>query len=134
MEVKYIDFQIHSDPRGNLGVAELGKELPFPVKRVYFIYGVVGNQRRGFHAHKKLQQVLFAIHGSCKVLLDDGKEKTTVVLDSPQKGILIDRPTWREIFDFSQDAVLVCFASDVYKVSDYIRDYNEFLKYIEEEQ
>ena len=134
MEVKYIDFQSHGDARGNLGVAEYGKELPFPIQRVYFIYGVEGNQRRGFHAHKELHQVLFAIHGSCKVLLDDGTDKETVLLDSPVKGILIDTPTWREIFDFSKDAVLVCFASDVYRVSDYIRDYDAFLQYVKDKK
>ena len=132
MEIKYIEFQKHSDARGNLCVGELDKELPFPVKRIYYIYGVDDDKRRGLHAHKKLKQIIFAISGSFRILLDDGEERQEVFLDSPDKGILIDKPTWREIYDFSRDAVLVCLASDVYRVSDYIRDYDEFINYIKE--
>lgn len=132
MKPDLIRFQSHNDARGCLTVAELGKELPFPVKRIYYIYGVKEGERRGFHAHKALNQVLIAMHGSCKILLDDGKEQATVTLDSPEEGLFIGTNTWREMFDFSSDAVLVSLASDEYDESDYIRDYNDFLKYIKE--
>ncbi len=132
MDVKIIHFQQHGDARGNLVAAELGKELPFPVRRVYYIYGVKGAQRRGFHAHKALNQVLIAIAGSCKILLDNGKEQTVVPLTSPTEGLFIGVDTWREMFDFSEDAVLVSLASAEYDESDYIRDHDAFLKYLEE--
>ena len=132
MDVTIIQFQQHGDSRGNLVAAELGKELPFPVRRVYYIYGVKGAQRRGFHAHKALNQVLIAIAGSCKILLDNGKEKTVVSLDKPTEGLFIGKDTWREMFDFSENAVLLSLASAEYDESDYIRDYGAFLKYLEE--
>ena len=132
MDVKIIQFQQHGDARGNLVAAELGKELPFPVRRVYYIYGVKGAQRRGFHAHKALNQVLIAIAGSCKILLDNGKEQTVVPLTKPTEGLFIGEDTWREMFDFSEDAVLVSLASAEYDESDYIRDHGAFLKYLEE--
>ena len=134
MNTRLIEFQQHGDSRGSLVAAEFGKELPFPVRRVYYIYGVADGKRRGFHAHKALNQVLICIHGSCKILLDDGVEQQTVSLDSPAKGLFIGIDTWREMFDFSPDAVLVSLASEEYKESDYIRDYNEFLQYLKEKK
>lgn len=134
MNTRLIEFQQHGDSRGNLVAAEFGKELPFPVRRVYYIYGVTDGKRRGFHAHKALNQVLICMHGSCKILLDDGVEQQTVLLDSPTKGLFIGIDTWREMFDFSSDAVLVSLASEEYKESDYIRDYNEFLQYLKEKK
>ena len=130
MDVKMIRFQKHGDARGNLVAAEWGKEIPFPVKRVYYMYGVT--ERRGFHAHKKLNQVLIAIAGSCKVLLDNGKEQTVVTLSTPTEGLFIGEDTWREMFDFTENAVLVSLASELYDESDYIRDHSDFLKYLEE--
>ena len=134
MEIKKIQFQNHGDARGHLVAAELGKELPFPVKRIYYIFGVKGDQRRGFHAHKELNQVLIAIAGSCKILLDDGKEQAVVSLSSPDEGLFIGTDTWREMFDFFDNAVLVSLASEVYDESDYIRNYSDFLKYLEDKQ
>lgn len=134
MEIKVIEFQSHGDSRGNLVAAELGKELPFPVKRVYYIYGVKGDQRRGFHAHKTLDQVLIAISGSCKVLLDDGKEKEVVTLSSPTRGLFVPNRYWHEMYDFSDDAILVCLASAEYDESDYIRNYDAFLNYFKEDR
>ena len=132
MELTKIPFPTVSNYAGSLSFFEAEGHIPFPIKRVYYIYDVPENERRGFHAHKKLQQVLFCIHGNCKILLDDGKEQETITLDNPAEGILINRTLWREMFDFSPGAVLLVLASEHYSESDYIRNYNEFLKYLEE--
>lgn len=128
MDVRMIDFQKYIDDRGNLVIAELDKHIPYPVKRVYYIYGVTDNKSRGLHSHKNLQQIYIGIAGSCTVTLDDGKEKRTVRLDDPTKGLYIGHNVWREISEFSKDAVLLVLASEVYSESDYIRNYDEFLE------
>ena len=96
------------------------------------MYDTVAGVRRGYHAHKKLQQILICIHGSCKVLLDNGKEKKIISLEKPYEGLYVPNNMWREMYDFSEDAVLMVLASEVYKEEDYIRDYNEFLKMTKE--
>lgn len=130
--IKYM-FQRHGDKRGQLVALEAFKDIPFEIKRVYYMYDTGLNVRRGFHAHKDLKQILICIHGSCKILLDDGKEKTIVPLDKPYEGLYVSNDMWREMFDFSEDAVLMVLASEYYDESDYIRDYDEFLKYTTEE-
>lgn len=122
-------FQKHGDERGKLIALEEGIDFPFPVKRVYYMYDTVPGVRRGFHAHKKLEQVLVCVSGSCKILLDDGAEKKTVTLEHPYEGLYIAHNIWREMFDFSPDAVLLVLASELYDESDYIRDYDRFLEY-----
>lgn len=129
MIVKKIKFKEFADERGNLVSIEQFKNVPFEIKRVYFIYNVDREERRGFHAHKDLQQVLLCISGSCKVLLDNGVEKSEVLLNEKNEGILVENYIWREMFDFSSDAVLMVLASEYYCKEDYIRDYNEFIKY-----
>lgn len=129
---KYI-FQQHGDHRGQLVVLEELKDIPFPIKRVYYMYDTGVGVRRGFHAHKSLKQILICIHGSCKILLDNGIEKETVTLDKPYEGLYISHNMWREMYDFSPDAVLMVLASEHYDESDYIRDYNKFLEWIKEE-
>jgi len=126
MDVRKIEFQQHGDDRGMLVVAEHDKEIPFIVKRIYYIYGADANTRRGFHSHKELEQVYIAIHGSCKVTLTDGDETKTVRLNDPAQGLYIGHNVWREIFDFSKDAVLLVLASELYSEDDYIRDYKQF--------
>lgn len=130
MEIKMVTLKKHGDDRGLLVAAEGGTEIPFDIKRVYYITNVSDDKRRGFHAHKALRQVMFCISGSCKVMLDDGREKTDVLLDSPNEGLIIDSVIWREMYDFSPDAVLLVLASEHYNEEDYIRDYKEFIKYI----
>ena len=132
MELTKIPFPTFSNYAGSLSFLEAEGHIPFPIKRVYYIYDVPENERRGFHAHKKLQQVLICIHGSCKLLLDDGVEQTTVPLTCASEGLLINRPLWREMYDFSPGAVLMVLASEHYDESDYIRNYDDFLKYMEE--
>ena len=85
---------------------------------------------RGKHAHKSLEQILVCIHGSCKILLDNGSEKEIVPLETPYEGLYVSNNIWREMFDFSSDAVLLVLASELYDENDYIRDYNDYLKYI----
>ena len=130
MEIKKYTFQQHGDERGQLVALEEFTDIPFHIKRVYYIYDTKEKVRRGFHAHKCLQQILISVHGSCKIHLDDGKETAEVVLDSPFEGLYISNGIWREMYDFSPDAVLMVLASEIYDEKDYIRDYDEFLRSI----
>ncbi|MDY2590437.1 MAG: FdtA/QdtA family cupin domain-containing protein [Agathobacter sp.] len=134
MEIKMYDFQQHGDKRGMLVALEEMKDIPFEVKRVYYMYDTVAGVRRGYHAHKALQQILIAIHGSCKIHLDDGNDTAEVVLDKPYEGLYLSNNVWREMYDFSDDAVLMVLASEYYDENDYIRNYHDFLKFVREEQ
>lgn len=126
--IKYM-FQPHGDERGQLVALEEFKDIPFAIKRVYYMYDTGKGVHRGAHAHKALQQILICIHGSCKVLLDNGREKKVVPLEKPYEGLYIANHMWREMYDFSPDAVLMVLASRLYDETDYIRDYDEFLKF-----
>lgn len=130
MKITILAFEEHGDARGTLVALEQGRNIPFEIKRCYYMYDTVQGVRRGFHAHKHLKQVLVCVKGQCKVLLDDGKEQEHVLLDSPNRGLYIESNIWREMYDFSEDAVLMVLASELYDESDYIRDYQEFLKYV----
>lgn len=132
--MKKITFGIHGDSRGSLIAIEQLKDIPFEIKRVYYMYDTTEGVTRGYHAHKNLQQVLICVHGSCKIRLDNGTEKEIVILDKPYEGLYVSNNMWREMFDFSPDAVLMVLASELYDESDYIRDYDEFLKFIKENQ
>lgn len=129
MKLEFIDFQIHGDERGQLIALEENKNIPFPIKRVYFMYDTQKDVHRGLHAHKKLQQVLFCVSGSCTIRLDDGREKVEVKLNRPEKGLYIGPGIWREMYDFQAGTVLMVLASEYYNESDYIRDYQAFLDY-----
>lgn len=130
--IKYA-FQQHGDDRGMLVAMEPYGDIPFEIKRVYYMYQTKKGVRRGFHAHKSLQQILICIHGSCKVLLDNGTEKKTVSLERPYEGVYVANNMWREMYDFSEDAVLLVLASEMYQEEDYIRDYKEFLAWVKKE-
>lgn len=119
----------HSDRKGNLSVVENGITLPFDVKRVYYIYDVPGGESRGSHAHKELSQLIVAASGSFKVTLDDGNVKRTFFLNRPYQGLYVKPGMWRDLEDFSSGAVCMVLASDVYLADDYIRDYDEFLRF-----
>lgn len=121
-------FQPHGDDRGQLISLEEYTDIPFEIKRVYYMYDTLEGVHRGFHAHKHLEQILVCIHGSCKVLMDNGKEKKVVPLEKPYEGLYVPNNIWREMYDFSSDAVLLVFASDYYHEEDYIRDYDRFLE------
>lgn len=127
-DCKIIDIRRYSDTRGYLSVVENGIDIPFDIKRIYYLY-MVPEVARGAHAHKELQQLLIATSGSVEVNMDDGREKKSFMLDRPWKGLLIPAGLWRDLENFSGGAVLMCLASEKYDAEDYIRDYNEFLKY-----
>lgn len=127
--IKYV-FQPHGDERGQLVALEEFKDIPFHIKRVYYMYDTGEGVVRGLHAHKSLQQILVCIHGSCKIKLDNGKEKKIITLDNPCEGLYVSHALWREMFDFSPDAVLMVLASELYDETDYIRNYDEFLAYV----
>lgn len=133
MQVIKYAFQQHGDDRGMLVALEEHNDIPFKIKRVYYMYDTKEGVRRGFHAHKSLEQILICIHGSCKILMDNGTEKKIVSLEKPYEGLYISNSIWREMYDFSPDAVLMVLASDIYREEDYIRDYDEFLKFSREE-
>ena len=125
--VNLVNLDILGDERGSLIALEsLSKKVPFDIKRVYYIFGTKPGVVRGKHAHYKLKQLLICVSGSVDILLDDGKNKDTIRLDSPDKGLYINDFIWREMQNFSQDAVLLVLASEHYKEEDYIRDYERF--------
>ena len=132
MDINIVHLEEHGDNRGTLIALEQMANIPFEIKRVYYMFDTVSGVRRGFHAHKCLKQMLICVHGSCKILLDDGSEKQEVLLDKPNKGLIIESNIWREMFDFSPDAVLMVLASELYDENDYIRNYDEFLKMVRE--
>ena len=132
MNYRLINFQKHGDERGMLIALETNNEVPFEIKRVYYMYDTLSNVRRGFHAHKKLEQILICIHGECKIHLDDGKETEEILLNKPYEGLYITNDMWREMYDFSPDAVLLVLASELYDESDYIRNYDKFLEFIKD--
>ena len=127
-DCRIIDIRRYSDTRGFLSVVEGGLDIPFEIKRIYYLY-MVPELARGAHAHKELQQLLIATSGSAEVIMDDGKEKKTFVLNQPWKGLLVAPGLWRDLEHFTKDAVVMCLASEKYDATDYIRDYNEFLAY-----
>ncbi|MDX7921488.1 FdtA/QdtA family cupin domain-containing protein [Aeromonas media] len=128
MEIKLVPLQTHGDERGSLIALEEGRNIPFPVKRVYYLFNTKDGVRRGFHAHKTLKQVAIVVRGSCRFVLDDGCERVEVLLDNPTQGLLIESFMWREMYDFSEDCVLMVLADQLYDESDYIRDYDCFLE------
>jgi dTDP-4-dehydrorhamnose 3,5-epimerase-like enzyme len=126
--IKIINFPSIGDNRGSLIAMETMGKIPFNIKRAYFIFDTRKNVSRGFHAHKDLQQVAVCVAGKCRMTLDNGKKREDVWLDSPNKGIFIDKYIWREMHDFSGDCVLLVLASEHYSELDYIKSYDEFLR------
>ena len=132
MQIEKYAFQKHGDERGHLVVMEELKDIPFKIKRVYYMFDTNAGFHRGKHAHKELEQILVCVHGSCKIVLDDGRDKKEVELNNPYEGLYVGANIWREMFDFKDEAVLMCFASELYDENDYIRDYNEFIEYLKQ--
>ena len=125
-----IELDRHNDRRlGNLSVVENGTTLPFDVKRVYYLYDIPGGEGRGAHAHRELEQLIIAASGSFTVTLDDGKCKRSFFLNRPYQGLYVKPGLWRDLVDFSSGAVAMVLASDIYKKEDYIREYNDFIKF-----
>ena len=134
MLTKIINLKNISDERGALVAVEANKDIPFDVKRIYYIYNNKADLRRGFHSHKKLKQLLICVSGSCKIHLDDGITTEEVLLDDPSKGLVIESNIWREMYNFSKDAVLLVLASEQYDESDYIRNYDEFINFVKNQE
>ena len=125
--IELIEFKALGDERGCLISLEQKYNIPFELRRVYYLYGTEEGASRGFHAHKALEQVAICVAGRCRFVLDDGRNREEIVLDSPEKGLYIGNNIWREMYDFSTDCVLLVLASELYDESDYIRDYAEYL-------
>lgn len=130
MKIEIINLPKITDPRGNLTVAEQMENVPFEIKRAYWVYDVPAGESRGGHAHKRLKQFVVALSGSFHVTLDNGFERETVLLNHPYQGLLIETNTWRTLDDFSSGAVCLVLASELYEEDDYIYDYEDFLKYV----
>jgi dTDP-4-dehydrorhamnose 3,5-epimerase-like enzyme len=129
--IHWTHFPPLGDERGSLVALEGGKTVPFPIQRVYYLFGTKLGVSRGFHAHKKLQQVAVCVTGRCRMVLDDGQKREEVWLDTPTQGLLIGNMVWREMHDFSHDCVLLVLASNHYDENDYIRNYEDFIRLAE---
>ncbi len=127
-QVALMKFKELSDGRGNLTAIEGGADIPFDIKRVYYITRVQEDVVRGMHSHIKLHQVLICLNGSVKVKVFNGEEYEIHTLDRADIGLYIGPAVWREMHDFSEQSVLMVLASEYYDEKDYIRDYNEYLK------
>jgi len=130
--VGWIELPQIRDPRGDLTFIEGGRHVPFPIERVYYLYNVPVDAERGGHAHKELEQVIFALSGSFRVTVDDGHARTEYWLRDPRRGLYISRLIWRELDAFSQGAVCMVLASRPYDEADYYRTYDDFLAAVRE--
>ncbi len=128
MEIgKIIDLPRIADPRGNLTVAEQSQEVPFEIRRVYWVYDVPAGECRGGHAHRECKEFIIAVSGSFDVCLDNGKEKKVYHLNHPYQGLLVPTGIWRTLDDFSSGSVCLVLASEEFSEEDYIRDYDDFI-------
>ncbi|MDK9362302.1 sugar 3,4-ketoisomerase [Lelliottia wanjuensis] len=132
MKIELIPLQQHGDERGLLVALEEERNIPFLIKRVYYMFDTLQGIRRGFHAHKKTRQLAIAIKGSCSFLFDDGKEKKEIILNNSAQGVMIEPGIWHEMYDFSDDCILMVLADDIYNESDYIRNYHDFIDYVDQ--
>lgn len=119
---------VHGDRRGKLVAVEALQDVPFEIKRVYYMFDTLPNESRGFHAHKNLEQIVIAMDGACRFVLDDGKNCEEVLLNRPDVALYIGPGMWREMHDFSYGCNLVVLVSEHYDEKEYIRSYDEFLK------
>ncbi len=126
-DCKIIDLPKISDPRGNLTFVEGGNQIPFDIRRVYYLYDVPGGAERGGHAHKALHQLIIAMSGSFDVILDEGGKKRRFHLNRSYQGLYVCPMMWRELDNFSSGSVCMVLASNIYEESDYYRDYNKYL-------
>lgn len=119
-----------TDPRGNLTVAESNNNIPFSIRRTYWVYDVPGGESRGGHAHRQCKELLVAVSGAFHVTLDNGERKETYLLNHPWQGLLIDTGIWRTLEDFSSGSVCLVLASEPFDEKDYLYNYNEFMEYV----
>lgn len=129
-KVQMIKFNQLGDDRGHLVVVEGEKDVPFDIKRIFYIYGSDTDVIRGQHANRKSEFVLINVSGTSKVKVDDGKNEKIYNLDEPHLGIYLPKMIWKDMYDFSEDSVLLVLSNEKYDASEYIRDYDEYLKEI----
>ena len=127
---RLIDLPKIADPRGNLTIAEERKDIPFDVKRVYWVYDVPSGENRGGHAHRQCSEFIVAVSGSFTVTLSNGTEQKTYLLNHPYQGLLVGTGIWRTLDDFSSGAVCLVLASERFAEDDYIRDFDQYLEYL----
>lgn len=128
MDIKLVQLQRHGDARGSLVSVEDQNNVPFVIRRVYYLFDTKADVRRGFHAHKQLSQMAIVVRGSCRFHLDDGAETVEFSLDNPAQGLMLPPMLWHEMYDFSEDCVLMVLADGHYDESDYVRNHEEFIK------
>ena len=129
---KLLNFPQLGDERGNLVVVEGNKDIPFEIKRIFYIYGSDKDVIRGQHANRLSEFVLINISGRCDVFVDDGENQETVILDKPYQGIYLNKMVWKNMLNFSKDAILLVLSNEYYNSEEYIRDYEEFKKIFRE--
>ncbi|WP_407537338.1 sugar 3,4-ketoisomerase [Cetobacterium somerae] len=125
---KILSFPQLGDNRGNLVVVEGMKNIPFEIKRMFYMYGIKNDVIRGQHANRKSEFVLINLAGSCKIKVDDGKNEEIIILDKAHEGIYLDRMVWKDMYDFSKDSILLVLSNQSYDSEEYVRDYIEFKK------
>jgi dTDP-4-dehydrorhamnose 3,5-epimerase-like enzyme len=128
MQIQRVQLQQHGDERGMLIALEKDRNVPFEIRRVYYLFSTKHQVHRGQHAHRHLNQLAVTVRGSVKFMLDDGSGPVEVLLDDPSQGLLLGSMVWREMYDFSDDCVLMVLADQLYDPADYITDYDEFLR------
>lgn len=128
---KLLNFNEKGDERGKLVIVEGNQDVPFEIKRLFYIYGSDKDVVRGKHANRDSELVLINVSGSSKVMVTDGKEKQVIELTKPRQGVYLPKMVWKEMYDFSEDSVLLVLASTHYDGNEYIRDYDEFLERVE---
>lgn len=127
MDYKLIEMDVFGDSRGKLVSLESNKNIPFEIKRVYYIFDTLPEQKRGKHAHKTLEQIVVAMDGACEFILDNGTKKESIWLNRPDIGLYIGKNIWREMKNFSYGCKLMILASEYYDEKEYIKDYTTFL-------
>lgn len=131
---KILKFPQLGDERGHLVVVEGNKDIPFDIKRIFYIYGSDKDVVRGQHANRLSEFALINISGRCDVFVDDGRNQETIILDKPHQGIYLNKMVWKNMFNFSKDAILLVLSNEYYNSKEYIRDYEEFKKIIREKK
>ena len=129
MRIKLIKINTFSDKRGKLSIFQNNDYLDFKIKRFYYIYDLKKNISRGSHAHKKTTQIAICLKGQCEYLLDNGKQKKNIILSSNKEGLILEKGIWHELKNCSSDCIVLIIADKLYDRSDYIEDYEKFLKY-----
>lgn len=130
-KVRLLDLPKFTDPRGNLSFIEENNQIPFEIKRVYWVYDVPGGESRGGHAFKEQEEVIIALSGSFEVVLEDGKDRKLFSLNRSYKGVYVPKGVWRSVENFSTNSLALVLSSTEYNEDDYIRKYNDFISYVQ---